>query len=239
MNKTIKTAQEAVKDVFDGAMIMTGGFGLCGIPENLIRALKDQGARNLTIVSNNAGTDKYGNGILLNNGQIKKFIMSYGGENKLFEKMVLDKTLEVEWTPQGTLAEKIRAGGAGIGGFYTPTGYGTSIAQGKETRQINGKWYVLEMPLIADFAFVKAYRADTFGNLVFRKTARNFNAMMATAAKTVIAEVEEIVEPGQIPPDTIHIPGIYVQRIIKGTLYEKPIERRTVTKKEAVSTGGR
>ncbi len=233
MKKVLKTAEEAIADIFDGATVMIGGFGLSGMPENLLRALREKGAKNLTIIANNAGTDEYGIGLLIKNNQVKKMIMSYGGENKAFEKLALEGKLEVEWTPQGTLAEKIRAGGAGIGGFYTPTAYGTSIAQGKETRQLSGVWYVLEMPLKADFAFVKAYQGDSAGNLVYRKTARNFNPMMATAAKITIAEVEHLVETGAIEPDHVHTPGIYVKRIFQGTRYEKPIEKRTVRKRES------
>src|SRR3989338_3495792 len=182
---------------------MIGGFGLSGNPENLLRALKDKGTKNLTIISNNVGTDEHGICLLLRNGQIKKMIMSYGGENKTFEAMVLAKQLEVEWVPQGTLAERMRAGGAGIGGFYTPTGFGTVVAEGKETRQINGKWHVLESPLRADFALIKAYRGDEMGNLIYRKTARNFHPMMASAARVTIAEVEELVEAGKLPPDSV------------------------------------
>ncbi|MBI2069067.1 MAG: CoA transferase subunit A [Elusimicrobia bacterium] len=235
MGKTVSSAQEAVKDIADGAVIMAGGFGLCGIAENLLHALRDKGVKNLTMIGNNAGTDQYGVGILIANGQVKKMIMSYGGENKHFERLVLDKKLDVEWTPQGTLAERIRAGGAGIGGFFTPTGYGTIVAEGKETRQIDGRWFVLEKPLKADFAFIRAWKGDKAGNLVYRKTARNFNPMMATAAKVTIAEVEELVEIGQIPPDQIHTPGIFVKRIFQGERYEKPIERRTVRKRETAT----
>ena len=233
MDKRISSAADAVKDVFDGAVIMMGGFGLSGNPENLHAALKAKGAKNLTIVANNAGTDEFGIGTLIVNGQVKKMIMSYGGECKTFEEMALDGRLQVEWNPQGTLAERIRAGGAGIGGFFTPTGYGTKVAEGKETRQIDGRWMVFEKPLKADFAFVKAWKGDALGNLVFRKTARNFNQVMATAGKRVIAEVEHLVEPGELEGDTVHTPGIYVDKIFQGSSYKKPIEKRTTRKKEA------
>ena len=232
MNKLSASAGKAVADIRDGATLMMGGFGLCGIPENLIKALAQQGSKGLTVISNNVGTDKYGIGLLINNGQIKKMIMSYGGENNRCTELLLNGGIEVEWTPQGTLAERIRAGGAGIGGFFTPTGFATLVAEGKETRQIDGRWHVLEKPLRADFAFIKAYKGDTQGNLVYRKTARNFNPMMATAADTVIAEVEHLVDAGSIDPDTVHTPGIYIHRIIKGKLYEKTIERLTVRKAE-------
>ncbi len=233
MDKTVASADEAVADFFDGATMMAGGFGLCGIPENLIAALRRKGTRDLTIISNNCGIDDKGLGILLANGQVKKMVSSYVGENKTFERLFMTKQLEVELTPQGTLAERIRAGGAGIPAFYTATGYGTVVAEGKETRTFNGRHYVLEQALTADFAIVKAWRGDRLGNLIYRKTARNFNPMMATAAKVTIAEVEEIVEPGQLEPDQIHTPGIYVSRIIKGASYEKAIEQRTVRKRVA------
>ncbi|MBI4054720.1 MAG: CoA transferase subunit A [Elusimicrobia bacterium] len=233
--KEVQNAEEAIRDVFDGASILMGGFGLCGIPENLIAALLKKGSKNLTVISNNAGTDEHGIGLLLKNGQVRKMIMSYGGECKIFEELALSGKLEVEWNPQGTLAERIRAGGAGIGGFYTPTAYGTSVAQGKETRQFDGKWYVLERPLKADFAFLRAYKGDVLGNLEFRKTARNFNAVMATAAHVTIAEVEHLVDEGGLHPDHIHLPGIYVHRIFEGAHYKKPIERRTVRPRETVS----
>ena len=233
--KVFSSSAEAVKDVFDGAVVMMGGFGLCGIPENLIRALRDQGAKNLTIVSNNAGVDDHGIGILIANGQVKKMIMSYGGENKAFEKLALTGALDVEWTPQGTLAERIRAGGAGLGGFYTPTGYGTIVAQGKETKQIDGRWYVFEKPLKADFAFVKAFKGDKSGNLIYRKTARNFNPMMATAAKVTIAEVEELLETGSLNSGEAHTSAIFVKRIVRGEKYLKIIERRTVRARTAVA----
>jgi 3-oxoacid CoA-transferase A subunit len=229
MDKTVPSALEALKraGVRDGMTIMAGGFGLCGIPENLIAALRDLGVKDLTVISNNAGVDDFGLGLLLQTKQIKKMIASYVGENDIFEQQFLSGELEVELTPQGTLAEKIRAGGAGIPAFFTPTGYGTLVAEGKETREINGRWYVLEEALTADIALVKAYKADKAGNLIYRKTARNFNPMMATAAKVTIAEVEEIVEIGDLDPDFIHTPGIYVDMVVKGT-FEKRIEQRTV-----------
>ncbi|HVY38731.1 MAG TPA: CoA transferase subunit A [Polyangia bacterium] len=233
MDKTVASADEAIVDIFDGATLMAGGFGLCGIPETLIAALRRKGTRDLTIISNNCGIDDKGLGILLANGQVKKMVSSYVGENKTFEKLFMTGQLEVELTPQGTLAERIRAGGAGIPGFYTATGFGTVVAEGKETREFDGRKYVLERALTADFAIVKAWRGDRFGNLVYRKTARNFNPMMATAAKITIAEVEELVQPGDIEPDQVHTPGIYVSRILKGDRYEKAIEQRTVRKRVA------
>ncbi|HSS40431.1 MAG TPA: CoA transferase subunit A [Polyangia bacterium] len=233
MDKTVASADEAIADFFDGATVMAGGFGLCGIPETLIAALLRKGTRNLTIISNNCGIDEKGLGILLANGQVKKMVSSYVGENKTFEKLFMNGKLEVELTPQGTLAERIRAGGAGIPAFYTATGFGTMVADGKETREFDGRKYVLERALTADFAIVKAWRGDRFGNLVYRKTARNFNPMMATAAKVTIAEVEELVQPGDIEPDQVHTPGIYVSRILKGDRYEKAIEQRTVRKRVA------
>jgi len=233
MNKVVANADEALKNLSDGATIMMGGFGLCGLPENLIAAVRRKGIKNLTVVSNNAGVDDFGIGILLQTHQVKKMIATYVGENKLFEQQVLNGELEVELNPQGTLAERMRAGGAGIGGFFTPTGYGTVIAEGKETREIEGKMYVLEKPLRAQYAFVKAWKGDRWGNLVYRKTARNFNAVMATAADTVIAEVEELVEVGALDPDQVHTPGVFVDMIFQGANYEKRIERRTVRKKEA------
>ncbi len=233
MDKTVASADEAIADIFDGATLMAGGFGLCGIPETLIAALRRKGTRDLTIISNNCGIDDKGLGILLANGQVKKMVSSYVGENKTFEKLFMTGKLEVELTPQGTLAERIRAGGAGIPGFYTATGFGTMVAEGKETREFDGRKYVLERALTADFAIVKAWRGDRFGNLVYRKTARNFNPMMATAAKITIAEVEELVQPGEIEPDQVHTPGIYVSRILKGERYEKAIEQRTVRKRVA------
>lgn len=228
MNKVIESADRAVADIPDGATIMVGGFGLCGIPENLIAALLRKGVRDLTIISNNAGVDGYGSGLLLEAGQIKRLVGSYVGENKHLEKLVLSGKLEMELNPQGTLAERIRAGGAGIPAFYTPTGVGTVVAEGKEVREFNGRSYLLEHALTADFALVKAWKGDRWGNLIYRKTARNFNPMMATAAKITVAEVEALVEPGELDPNAIATPGIYVRRIIEGRDYVKRIERRTV-----------
>jgi 3-oxoacid CoA-transferase subunit A len=225
MNK-VGTIEQAVERVRDGMTIMMGGFGLCGIPENAVRALLARGTRNLTIISNNAGVDDGGIGLLIQNGQVRKMISSYIGENKVLERGVIDGTIEVELNPQGTFAERIRAGGAGIGGFYTPTGVGTVIAEGKETRVINGREYVLEMPLHADVAFVKAFRADTAGNLVYRKTTRNFNPVMVTAADYTVAEVEEIVPLGSLEPDQVVTPSIYVDMVVKGERYDKRIEKR-------------
>jgi 3-oxoacid CoA-transferase subunit A len=230
MNKVLSSAEDAVARIPDGATVMMGGFGLCGIPENLIAALRAHGAKNLTVISNNAGVDDFGIGVLLRARQVRKMISTYVGENKEFERQFLTKELDVELVPQGTFAERIRAGGAGIGGFFTPTGYGTLVAEGKETRIIDGRPYVLEQPLRADFAFVKAWTGDTVGNLVYRRTARNFNPVMATAAAVTIAEVEQLVEPGEIDPDHVHTPGIFVQHIIQGARYEKRIEKRTVRK---------
>jgi 3-oxoacid CoA-transferase A subunit len=227
MNKLVKDASEAVKDVFDGAVLALGGFGLCGIPEHTIAALVEKGVKNLTCISNNAGVDGFGIGLLLEKRQVKKMISSYVGENRLFEQLVLSGELELELTPQGTLAEKLRAGGAGIPAFFTPTGFGTKIAEGKETREINGRSYVLEKSLFADFAIVKAWKGDTMGNLVFRGTARNFNPMVATASYKTIAEVEELVPAGELDPDEIHTPGIYVKRIFQGKNFQKRIEKRT------------
>ncbi|MEN9785728.1 MAG: hypothetical protein RLZZ299_992 [Pseudomonadota bacterium] len=227
MNKVRATAAEAVADIPDGAMLMAGGFGLCGIPENLIQALRERGVRQLTVVSNNCGVDDFGLGLLLQARQIRKMISSYVGENKEFERQFISGELEVELCPQGTLAERIRAGGAGIPAFFTATGVGTKVAEGKEVREFDGRAYVMERALFADFAIVKAWKADTHGNLVYRKTARNFNPMMATAARVTIAEVEELVEPGTLDPDEIHTPGIFVQRIVRGPSFEKRIERRT------------
>jgi 3-oxoacid CoA-transferase subunit A len=207
-----------------------GGFGLCGIPENLIAAVRRRGSKNLTIVSNNAGVDDFGIGLLLQNRQVKKMISTYVGENKLFEQLVMSKELELELNPQGTFAERIRAGGAGIPAFYTPTGFGTMVAEGKETREFEGRMFVMERGLRGDFAFVKAWKGDRWGNLVYRKTARNFNPMMATAAEHVIAEVEELVELGQLDPDQVHTPGIFVNAILQGEKYEKRVERRTFRK---------
>ena len=228
MNKVIASAEEAVALIPDGATIMMGGFGLCGIPENLIAALHARGTRDLTIISNNAGVDDFGIGILLRTHQVRKMISTYVGENQEFERQFITGELEVDLVPQGTFAERIRAGGAGIGGFFTPTGYGTVVAEGKETRVIDGRPYVFERPLTADFAFVKAYRGDRLGNLVYRRTARNFNPLMATAAQTTIAEVEQLVEPGELRPDHIVTPGIFVRHILQGRGYQKRIERRTV-----------
>jgi 3-oxoacid CoA-transferase subunit A len=229
MDKRIASADAAIDKLQDGATILMGGFGLCGIPENLIAALRRAGTKNLTIASNNAGVDDFGIGLLLQNRQVKKMISTYVGENKLFEQLVLSGELQVELNPQGTFAERIRAGGAGIPAFYTPTGYGTMVAEGKETREFEGRQYVLERALRGDFAFVKAWKGDRWGNLIYRKTARNFNPMMATAADYVIAEVEELVDLGQLPPDHIHTPGIFVNAIFQGK-HEKRIERRTVGK---------
>ncbi len=228
MDKTVRNADEAVADVSDGALIMMGGFGLCGIPENLIAALRRKGTRNLTVVSNNAGVDNFGIGLLLETRQVKKMIATYVGENKLFEALMLKGELEAELNPQGTLAERIRAGGAGIPAFYTPTGYGTVIGEGKEVREFNERPCVMERALRADFAFVKAWKGDPWGNLVYRKTARNFNPVMATAAQVTIAEVEELTEVGRLEPDQVHTPGVFVHRIFQGENYEKRIEKRTV-----------
>jgi 3-oxoacid CoA-transferase subunit A len=228
MNKVLGSVDEAVALVPENATIMMGGFGLCGIPENLIKALSARGTSGLTVISNNAGIDQVGVGLLLRSRQVRKMVASYVGENKEFERQFLAGELEVELVPQGTLAERIRAGGAGIGGFFTPTGYGTAAAEGKETRIINGRPYVLEQPLNADFAFVKAQTGDRGGNLVYRRTTRNFNPMMATAARVTIAEVEDLVEPGQIDPDHVTTPGIFVRYIVVGGRYDKGIEKRTV-----------
>ena len=214
--------------VHDGASIMMGGFGLAGIPENLVTALQRRGTKDLTIISNNAGTDDFGIGLLLKARQVRKMIATYVGENKEFERQFLQKEIEVELVPQGTFSERMRAAGAGIPAFFTPTGYGTLIAEGKEAREFEGRPYVLERALHADFAFVKAWKGDPVGNLVYRKTARNFNPVMATAARFTIAEVEELVEPGAIDPDHVHTPGIFVQRVFAGTGYLKRIEKRTV-----------
>ena len=248
MNKVKLSAQEACADIQTGATVLAGGFGLCGIPENAIRAIRDLSVRELTFVSNNCGVDDFGLGVLLRAKQIKKMISSYVGENKEFERQYLSGELEVELCPQGTLAERVRAGGAGIPAFYTPTGAGTAVSDGglplryaadgsvakasakKELREFDGRTYVLEPAIVGDFAIVKAWKGDRFGNLVYRHTAMNFNPMMATAAKVTIAEVEELVEVGQLDPDHIHTPGIYVQRIFKGASYEKRIERRTTRK---------
>lgn len=232
MNKVLTSYQEAVEDIHDGAVIMVGGFGLCGIPENLIQALYEKQVKDLTVISNNCGVDNWGLGILLENKQIKKIIASYVGENKEFERQFLAGEVEVELTPQGTLAEKIRAGGAGIPAFYTPAGVGTPIAEGKEVRVFNGKEYVLEESLTADFSLIKGWKADRYGNIIYNKTARNFNPIMATAGRVTIAEVEEIVEVGELDPDHIHTPSIYVQRVLVGQ-HEKRIERLT-TRKEVL-----
>src|SRR5580658_4439355 len=230
MDKRIRSADAAIANLTDGATILMGGFGLCGIPENLIAAVRRKGTRNLTIVSNNAGIDGFGIGILLENRQVRKMVSTYVGENKLFEQLVLGGALQLELNPQGTFAERIRAGGAGIPAFYTPTGYGTMVAEGKESREFDGRQYVLERGIRGDFAFVKAWKGDRWGNLIYRKTARNFNPMMATAADYVIAEVEELVELGELDPDKVHTPGIYVNAIFQGQGYEKRIERRTTRK---------
>jgi 3-oxoacid CoA-transferase subunit A len=230
VNKVIRTADAAVADIPDGATVMIGGFGLCGIPENLIAALVRRGVRGLHTISNNMGIDGCGMGLMLEAGMIASHVGSYVGENKLLEKQVLAGQLDLTLVPQGTLAERIRAGGAGIPAFFTPTGVGTVVAEGKETREFNGRTYLMETALEADFALVKAWRGDRLGNLAYRKTARNFNPMMATAAKITIAEVEELVDPGQIDPDAVMTPGIYVTRIVLGEKYEKRIERRTVRK---------
>jgi 3-oxoacid CoA-transferase subunit A len=227
MNKVQPSADEAIRDIPDGATVMVGGFGLAGNPENLIAALNRKGVKNLVVVSNNCGTTDLGLGVLLKSRQIRKMIASYVGENKEFERQYISGELEVELNPQGTLAERIRAATAGIGGFYTATGVGTQIAEGKETRVIAGREYLLEMPLRADFALVKAFKADTWGNLVFRRTARNFNPVMCGAARITIVEAEEILPVGGIPPDAVHVPSVYVQRLVLGEDYQKPIERRT------------
>lgn len=229
MNKVVDP-REAIGRVQDGASIMMGGFGLCGIPENLIGLLAGSGVKGLTVMSNNAGVSDFGIGLLLQRGQVRKMIGTYIGENDLLERMILDKTIEIELNPQGTFAERIRAGGAGIGGFFTPTGVGTVIAEGKETRVIDGREYVLERPLRADFAFIKAWKGDPMGNLVYRRTTRNFNPVMATAAEFVIAEVEQLVRVGDLDPDAIVTPGIFVDAIFQGETYEKRIEKRTVTR---------
>jgi 3-oxoacid CoA-transferase subunit A len=231
MDKRVANADAAIARIQEGATILLGGFGLCGIPENLIAALRKRGTRNLTLVSNNAGVDDFGIGLLLQSKQVKKMIASYVGENKLFEQLALKKEIEVELNPQGTLAERIRCGGAGIPAFFTPTGYGTLAAEGKEVREFNGRPHVLVPALRGDFAFIKAFQGDRWGNLVFRKTARNYNSIMATAANYVIAEVEEIVELGALNPDCVHTPGVFVDAIFQGTNYEKRIERRTVRKR--------
>lgn len=228
LEKVYPHAKAALEGLQDNMTILVGGFGLCGIPENLILALRDSGAKGLTCVSNNAGVDDWGLGLLLQTRQIRKMISSYVGENATFEKQFMSGELEVELTPQGTLAERLRAGGAGIPAFYTPTGFGTLVAEGKESREFDGKNYILEKAIKGDFALVKAWKGDRFGNLIYRKTARNFNPMVATAGKITIAEVEELVEVGELDPDQIHTPGVFVQRIIHGTNYQKRIEQRTI-----------
>jgi 3-oxoacid CoA-transferase subunit A len=228
MNKVFANADDAISDVFDGATLLFGGFGLCGIPENVITALVTKGVKNLHTISNNMGVDDFGLGLLLKNGQIKSHKGSYVGENRLFEELVLSGQLDLELIPQGTLAERIRAGGAGIPAFFTPTGVGTIVAENKETREFDGRTYVMERWIRADFAFVKAWKGDKWGNLVFRKTARNFNPMVATAGKVTIAEVEQLVEPGEIAPDQVHTPSIYIHRLFQAEGEEKRIERRTL-----------
>ncbi len=228
--KVFKDAMSALTGVKDGMTLIVGGFGLCGIPENSIAALHEMGVKDLTCVSNNAGVDDFGLGLLLQKRQIKKMVSSYVGENALFEKLYMSGELQLEFCPQGTLAERIRAGGAGIAGFYTPTGVGTLVAEGKEIKNFDGRDYVLERGIVGDFALVKAWKGDKFGNLIFRKTARNFNPMAATAGKITVVEVEELVEVGELDPDQIHTPGVYVQRIFQGTNYAKRIEQRTVSK---------
>jgi len=229
MNKVVPGALEAISDIPDGACLALGGFGLCGVPENCIAALVEKRVKNLTCISNNAGVDDFGIGLLLQGRQVKKMIASYVGENRLFEQLLLSGELEVELTPQGTLAEKLRAGGAGIPAFFTPTGVGTLVAEGKEVREFDGHPYVLERALKADFGLVKAWRGDAMGNLLYRKTARNFNPMIAAASRITIAEVEELVPVGSIDPDQVHTPGIYVKRIFQGKDYQKRIERHTVS----------
>ena len=229
MNKVVENAATAVGDIRDGASIMISGFGLCGIPENLIAALKERGVSNLTVMSNNAGTNDFGITVLLQNRQVRKMISTYVGENKVFEKMALARELEVELVPQGTFAERMRAGGAGVPAFYTPTGYGTAVAEGKEVRWFGGRPHVLEAALTADFAFIKAWKGDTMGNLIYRRTTRNFAPMMAMAARVTIAEVEEVVPAGSLDPDAVATPGIFVQRVVQGTSYEKRIEKRTLS----------
>jgi len=233
MNKVVENAMEAVRDIQDGATIMVGGFGLCGIPENLIAALREKGVKNLTVISNNAGVDDFGLGLLLQTRQIKKMISTYVGENETFERQCLSGELEVELVPQGTFAERVRAGGAGIAAFFTPTGVGTIVADGKEKRKFDGREYVLERALRADFALIKAYKGDAMGNLMYRKTARNFNPMMATAGRITIAEVEHLVPVGSMDADQVHTPGIFVKRIFQGVNYEKRIEKRTYRKKNS------
>jgi len=227
MDKRVASADVGIENLRDGMTILMGGFGLCGIPENLIAAVRSKATKDLTIVSNNAGVDGFGIGILLEQRQVRKMVSTYVGENKLFEQLVTSGELELELNPQGTFAERIRAGGAGIPAFYTPTGFGTMVAEGKETREFDGRQFVMERGIRGDFAFIKAWKGDRWGNLLYRKTARNFNPMMATAADYVIAEVEELVELGSLDPDNVHTPGIYVNAIFQGEKYEKRIERRT------------
>ena len=226
-NKVVTSPTDALAGLADNMTIIAGGFGLCGIPENLIQAIKRMGTTGLTIISNNCGVDDFGLGLLLQNHQIKKIMASYVGENAEFERQVINNEIEVELTPQGTLAEKIRAGGAGIPAFYTATGFGTLVGEGKEVREFNNRKYILEESITADFSIIKAWKADTYGNLIYRKTARNFNPMAATAGKITVAEVEEIVEPGELDPDQIHTPGIYVDRLVQGE-FEKRIELKTI-----------
>src|SRR5215213_11456616 len=233
MDKTVASADEAVADFFDGMTIMAGGFGLCGIPENLIAAIRGSGVKDLTVISNNCGVDDFGLGLLLARGQIRKMISSYVGENKLFAELYLSGKLELEFNPQGTLAERIRAGGAGIPAFFTKTGVGTLVAEGKELREFDGETYVMERGIVADLSIVHAWKGDREGNLVYRKTARNFNPVMATAGRVTVAEVEHLVEPGEIDPDHIHTPGIFVQRIVHYPDYEKRVEQRTVRQRPA------
>jgi len=235
VNKVVRSSDEAVADIFDGATVMIGGFGICGIPENLVAALVRKGVKGLHTISNNMGIDGFGMGNMLEAGMVASHIGSYVGENRLLESMVISGRLQVTLIPQGTLAERIRAGGAGIPAFYTPTGVGTVVAEGKEVRDFDGRSYLLERALTADFALIKAWRGDQLGNLVYRKTARNFNPMMATAARITIAEVEQLVEPGHIEPDQVMTPGIYVKRILQGEHYERRIERRSLRKPEAVA----
>jgi 3-oxoacid CoA-transferase subunit A len=231
MRKVFSSAEAAIHDIEDGSVLMLGGFGLCGIPENSITALVKKGVKDLTCISNNAGVDDFGIGLMLQGRQVKKMISSYVGENAEFERQLLSGELEVELIPQGTLAERCRAAGAGIPAFYTPAGVGTEVAEGKEVRVFNGKTYLMECAFDADFAIVKAWKGDTHGNLIFKDTARNFNPMMAMAGRITIAEVEELVEPGVLTPNDIHVPGVYVHRIVQGKDYEKRIEQRTVRKK--------
>jgi 3-oxoacid CoA-transferase subunit A len=230
MNKVVANADAAIRDISDGATVMVGGFGLCGIPENLIRALVRKGVKNLTTISNNAGVDGFGIGLLLAAGQLRKHIGTYVGENKMLEQMVLQGKVELDLVPQGTFSERMRAAGAGIPAFFTPTGVGTIVAENKETREFDGRMYVMERALKADFALVKAWKGDKWGNLIYRKTARNFNPMMATAAKVTIAEVEQLVKVGELEADLVHTPSVYVNRIFQGETYEKRIEKRTTRK---------